>query len=165
MIACTDVAYRENVAVAACVVFRDWSDERTLKEIVERMIGAEEYVPGQFYRRELPCLMKVLGRLDEPLKTVIVDGYVWLDHDGTPGLGAHLHQALGELVPVIGVAKSPFKNPTPAVPVYRGHSIRALYVSAVGINPDEAAERILNMQGPYRIPGLLKRVDRLCRTG
>ncbi len=27
MIACVDVDYRENEALAACVLFRDWTDE------------------------------------------------------------------------------------------------------------------------------------------
>lgn len=164
MIACTDVAYREMDAFAACVLFQDWSDERTLKEIVLRTTVPEDYTPGRFFRRELPCLLSVLARVDGRLTTVIVDGYVWLDSDGLPGLGAHLYHALDKRVPVIGVAKKPFKTTTSAIPVYRGRSTRALYVSSVGIDPAEAARRIQCMQGPYRIPDLLRRVDRLSRA-
>jgi deoxyribonuclease V len=38
-------------------------------------------------------------------------------------------------------------------------------VTAVGIDLAEAARRLGEMHGPYRIPTLLKRVDRLCREG
>ena len=38
-----------------------------------------------------------------PLEVIIVDGYVALDAGGRPGLGAHLHAALGASVAVIGV--------------------------------------------------------------
>ncbi len=164
MIACADVAYGEKDAVAACVVFRDWHDERAVAEVVERMAIPGEYVSGEFFRRELPCLMNLISQMEAPLHSVIVDGYVWLDRSGRPGLGAHLYRALGNLTTVIGVAKNPFKNPTPAITICRGLSARALYVSAVGMEPDEAARRIRNMQGPFRIPELLKRVDRLSRT-
>ena len=54
--------------------------------------------------RELPALLAVIEDLDEPPGLVIVDGYVDLDPDGRPGLGAHLNARLG--VPVIGVANA-----------------------------------------------------------
>ena len=48
----------------------------------------------------------------------LVDGYVDLDANGRPGLGAYAHDEFG--VPVIGVAKSAVQTPTHAVPVQRG---------------------------------------------
>lgn len=165
MIACVDAHYRETIAVAACVLFRDWDDERPVEEVVERIAGVQEYVPGSFYLRELPCLARVLGRVCHPFDAVIVDGYVWLDEAEMPGLGAHLSRILGGRVPVIGVAKSRFKNPTKSIAIYRGRSARPLFVSSLGIDLAEAAERIRAMGGEYRIPSLLKRVDELCRTG
>jgi deoxyribonuclease V len=47
--------------------------------------------------------------------------------------------------------------------VLRGGSARPLYVTAAGLSADEAARRVRDMHGPYRIPTLLKRVDQLCR--
>src|SRR5262249_25408589 len=91
MSACVAVAYRADGAVAACVLFRAWTEERGAGELVERLAHVEPYQPGQFYRRELPCLLAVLGRVPEPLETVVVDGYVWLRDEDTPGLGAHLY--------------------------------------------------------------------------
>ena len=53
-----------------------------------------------------PCILDVLRPIPRP-DIVIIDGYVWLDQKGTPGLGAHLWSALDQQVAVVGVAKSP----------------------------------------------------------
>ncbi|MCJ8155622.1 hypothetical protein MKJ01_17835 [Chryseobacterium sp. SSA4.19] len=37
--------------------------------------------------------------------SIIVDGYVTLDNDGKLGLGGYLYDAMGQKVPVIGLAK------------------------------------------------------------
>jgi len=66
-------------------------------------------------------------------------------------------------LPVIGIAKTEFAGAVHAVPVLRGISQRPLYVTAAGIDPRQAAARILAMAGPHRLPTMLKRVDRLCR--
>src|SRR5438046_1855650 len=110
MIACVDVDYRDNGAVAACVLFRDWADAASAAEHVRRLERVEPYQPGQFYKREMPCLLAVLAEVAEPLETIVVDGYVWLADEGTPGLGAHLFEALDAALPVIGVAKTRFTS-------------------------------------------------------
>lgn len=164
MLACVDVDYHGDEAVAACVLFRDWADERPAAEVVERIAGVEPYVPGQFYKRELPCLLAVLGRVSEPVELVVVDGYVWLGGEERPGLGARLYEALGRRVPVVGVAKTQFLSAKLAVAVRRGQSSsKSLYVTAAGVDVNEVAERVRSMHGPHRIPTLLKRVDGLCR--
>jgi deoxyribonuclease V len=164
MLACVDVDYRDTGALAACVLFRDWTDPAPSRELVRRIEHVEPYVPGQFYKRELPCLMSVLGEVLDPLDVVIVDGYVWLKDEQSPGLGAHLFEALGRKVPVIGVAKTRFLSAVVARPVKRGDSDRPLYVTAAGIDADEAAQHVQQMHGAYRLPSLLKRVDYLCRN-
>src|SRR5437773_3582110 len=110
MIACVDVDYRDDDAVAACVLFRDWADAFSAAEHVRRIERVEPYQPGQFYKREMPCLLAVLADAAEPLEAVVVDGYVWLADEATPGLGAHLFEALGAAVPVVGVAKTRFTS-------------------------------------------------------
>ena len=165
MIACTDVDYRAGEGVAGCVLFRDWQDAHSADEIVARVKQVESYEPGHFFKRELPCILEVLGRVTCVLDAVIVDGYVWLNQEQGPGLGAHLYRALMERIPVIGVAKTRFAQEAPATPVFRGRSKRPLYVSAAGMDPSEAAANIKAMHGPFRIPTLLGRVDRLCREG
>jgi deoxyribonuclease V len=164
MMACVDVDYRGDDAVAACVLFRAWTDEASAGQHVEHIRGVEAYVPGQFYRRELPCLLAVLGRVAEPLELIVVDGYVWLGKEDRPGLGAHLYEALGRRIGVVGVAKTRFVGARSAVEVVRGESAsRPLFVTAAGLEVAEAARCVGLMHGPYRIPTLLRQVDRLCR--
>lgn len=162
MLACVDVDYRDDVTVAACVLFREWGDASESAHHVDLGPPAAAYEPGQFYRRELPHLLRVLALVPEPLEAIVVDGYVWLGQD-KPGLGAHLYEALGRAVPVIGVAKTSFHSSDVALPVLRGQSQRPLFVTAVGLSAPTAAEHVQRMHGPSRLPTLLGRVDRLCR--
>jgi deoxyribonuclease V len=163
MIACVDVDYRDTHAIAACVLFRSWTDPVSSDEKVERLSPIEPYIPGQFYRRELPCLLAVLRSVRDAIDTVVVDGYVWLKDEHSPGMGARLFEALGGRTPVIGVAKTRFLSSSIAAEVKRGGSLRPLYVTAAGINLASAATQIQGMHGDHRIPTMLKRVDRLCR--
>ena len=164
MLACLDVDYRDDKAVAAGVLFRDWPDGEPARELVRIIDHIEPYVPGQFYKRELPCLLTVLADVSEPLEAILIDGYVWLKDEQTPGLGGHLFEALGRKVPVIGVAKTRFLTAVVARPVTRGDSDRPLYVTAAGIDADEAARHGASMHGAFRLPTIIKRVDWLCRN-
>lgn len=164
MIAALDVDYRAEAAVAACVLFPDWGSDAVTAERVEVVREVRGYVPGQFYLRELPALIAVLRRVREPLEAVVIDGYVWLDASERPGLGAHLIRALGEEVPVVGVAKRAFAGSPHAMPIVRGQSRRPLYVTSAGIEPGLAADLVARMHGAHRIPTMLQRVDRLARS-
>lgn len=162
-IAALDVDYRPTCAVAACVLFETWSDEHVLESYTVTTPAAADYAPGAFYARELPCLLAALARGPEPPAVIVVDGHVWLG-PGRPGLGAHLHAALGGTTPVVGVAKNPFRG-APAVEVLRGGSRRPLHVTAIGMADAEAAAHVEAMHGPHRVPTLLRVVDQLCRRG
>jgi len=163
MIACVDVDYRDRGAVAACVLVPAWTAETSAAELVESIAAVAAYEPGQFYKRELPCLLAVLRRVVAPLEAIVVDGYVWLTDETRPGLGGHLYQALAGRVPVIGVGKSLFRSVQVARPVWRGASSKPLYVTSAGMDVVEAARRVTAMPGPFRLPAMLKRVDQLCR--
>jgi deoxyribonuclease V len=163
MLVCLDVDYRDNGAVAAGLLFREWADDRPTSESVVPIDRVQPYEPGQFYRRELPCLLAVLETFDIRPEVVIIDGYVWLGDEHDPGLGGHLHRAVDGKAAVIGVAKTRFLRARLVEEVHRGSSRAPLYVTAVGIDLSEAARHIREMHGPHRIPTLLKRVDRLCR--
>jgi deoxyribonuclease V len=118
------------------------------------------YEPGSFYKRELPLLLTVLKKVERLPAMIIIDGYVWLDANHRPGLGAILHEALGKRVPVVGVAKTVFGDALSwCIPVVRGVSRRPLFVTAAGINAEEAAKGVHTMHGLHRIPTLLKLVD------
>jgi deoxyribonuclease V len=159
-----DVAYAKDGsrAVAACVCLKDWTDSVALCEHTAVVAEPAPYVSGSFFQRELPCLLRVLAALPHPCETIIIDGHVDLD-DGRPGLGRHLFDSLGQLVPVIGVAKTPFRGAVAGVPTYRGSSLKALYVSSAGLDLQRARKHIVSMFGAYRLPTLVRRADRLCR--
>jgi deoxyribonuclease V len=164
LIACVDVDYRDHHAIAACVLFRDWLDSEPVAEWTQHIAPVAPYEPGQFYRRELPCLVAVLAPRRDEVQILIVDGYVWLRDEHSPGLGAHLYEALGRRIPVIGVAKTCFQSAGVAKAVVRGGSKRPLFVTAVGLDVITAAACIRRMHGNHRIPTLLKRVDQCCRN-
>ncbi len=163
MIACLDVAYGDGAAYAAGITAREWTDASTIEEETIKVPNVQPYEPGQFFRRELPCLLAVLETLP-PVDVVIVDGYVWLGDGTKPGLGAHLYQALSERTPVVGIAKTKFKGADSASEVVRGKSTRPLFITAAGISSQCVAEHVRAMHGRYRVPTLLKRVDSLCRN-
>lgn len=162
MIIAFDVYYLNDDATTACVCFDDWADAVSTQDFVEITHNVAPYESGKFYKRELPCIVSLLKKHNLRLGIIVVDGYVWLDENQI-GLGGHLYNDLGGNVPVIGVAKTKFKTHSKIKEVYRGNSQTPLFVSAIGIDLDEAAQNIENMHGQFRLPTLLKRADQLCR--
>ena len=163
MLACLDVDYRPSCVVTACLGFVSWTDAAPAASVVVRSEGAAEaYVPGQFYRRELPHLLDALARLAQLPDVIVVDGFVWLGA-GEPGLGAHLHEALAGRAAVVGVAKRPYGSTSTGTAVLRGQSLTPLFVTAVGLDLATAVANVTSMHGPHRVPTLLKLVDRLAR--
>lgn len=158
-----DVAYDQSQAQAACVLFDCWTAEKPKSVVTASVPSPQNYEPGAFYKRELPVLLAVLRKVAEPVGVVIVDGYVWLDGNGKPGLGARLHEALGGKIPVIGVAKTQFLGDHWSTEVKRGTSQRPLYVTSAGMHVDQAASVIRLMHGKHRIPTLLRLVDQVAR--
>lgn len=161
MIAAFDVHYSgDDTASAAAVLFHEYSDAESAAEHTAPMRGVAQYVPGEFYRRELPCILKLLEQFEAAPEEIVIDGYVTLGE--RPGLGQHLFGSLGGTIPVIGVAKSRYRNAS-GIEILRGRSRRPLYVTSAGIDPLLASERIRAMHGAYRVPTLLRRVDLLAR--
>jgi deoxyribonuclease V len=161
MIAAFDVHYLENgYASAAAVLFSDYRDAEPAAVYTQLLPGAADYLPGEFYRRELPCILTLFGQFNEVPDEMVVDGYVMLGNK--PGLGRHLFNWFDGKIPVVGVAKSKFEG-AGGTEVFRGGSMHPLYVTSAGVNLQKASERIRTMHGDYRIPTLLKRVDVLAR--
>ena len=164
MILAFDTYYFENKAKTVCISFDDWSDEENYTVETETIENIEEYQSGEFYKRELPCILSLLNKIEiKNITTIIVDGFVYLDDDKRPGLGVHLYKQLRN-VPIIGVAKTNFatldKNKRE---LYRGKSIKPLYITSIGIDLDEATKLIKNMKGENRIPTLVKKLDTLTK--
>ncbi|MGD9082790.1 MAG: endonuclease V [Desulfobacterales bacterium] len=161
MIAAFDVHYLENgYASAAAVLFSDYRDAEPVAVYTQFLPVIADYIPGKFYRRELPCILTLLKQSNRAPDEMLVDGYVMLGN--RPGLGQHLFNFFDGKIPIVGVAKSKFEGAGGAE-VFRGRSINPLYVTSAGVNLHKASERIRTMHGAHRIPTLLKRVDVLAR--
>lgn len=184
MLLALDSYYQGDVCNTSMVVYERYdSKESIYADTIYTRVPAE-YVPGQFYKRELPGIEAILDkfRTEHPelwsqVKVIIVDSFVYLADKIKiwDGLGAKLYKhlcAIGCQRKVIGVAKSNFgecdKMPHTTI-VYRGTSKRPLYVQAIGLSTDEApffnAERWLRrLYGEHRIPKMLQDVDKLSRV-
>ena len=163
MILAIDVQYTENNACIAGVLFESWTSQKPFKMQVTLVDGVADYEPGQFYKRELPCILALLNEIEEPLDYIVVDGYVWLGCASHKGLGGHLFDALNKAMPIIGVAKKAFKDTSEVCAVYRGKSAKPLYVTTAGVDLEKAKKWISSMNGAHREPVLLKKADQLCR--
>lgn len=165
MFAAVDVFYDElhNWARAACLLIADPLGNLATEEAIRIVSPIAAYQPGEFYRRELPCIEAVVGPKLADLEALFIDGYVYLSDNERPGLGWHVHNRLG--VPVIGVAKTRFADAEKfADIVLRGGSRQPLYVTQIGYQ-GSAADLVRKMHGDHRIPSLLRRADQLARHG
>nr|WP_306465228.1 endonuclease V [Elizabethkingia sp. ASV34] len=155
-----DVHYKENYAKTVGVLFR-WDSESPIDIKSVNIPEVEEYIPGQFYKRELPCIFKLLEQIDvKTLDIIIVDGHVYINNEREFGLGGHLYESLRETIPIIGVAKKSFYNTEEVtLPLYRGKSKNPLFISSIGINTAIAMKKVEQMKGKYRIPDILKILD------
>lgn len=156
-----DAYYAGSKAKVVGVLFENFSDEKSLKIISKAVDGVAPYESGSFYKRELPCIASLLQDLDvRDISLIVIDGFVYLDGDGRYGLGGHLYERLERRVQIVGVAKSPFKGSCKLVrEICRGYSKRSLFISAVGMDVDEAAQLVKGMSGEFRLPSLLKILD------
>jgi deoxyribonuclease V len=97
MIVCTDVFYGETTALAAAVLLNDWADVTPAQTWTTPIASIEPYVSGQFYCREMPCLLQLLSPVLSTLKenggVIVVDSYVWL------GTDANRDRSTGEHTP------------------------------------------------------------------
>jgi deoxyribonuclease V len=162
--AAIDVGYFGNEALAAAVLFSKWEQGEADLVCTSKISGIVSYASGEFYLRELPCILAVLKKLNPLPNLVIVDGYVCLDESLRPGLGAHLHDALRRQCAVVGVAKSCYFKGRNVAEVMRGRSRKPLFVTSVGVDIEQAARGVRNMHGKNRIPTLLAKADRLSRS-
>jgi deoxyribonuclease V len=163
MILAVDVDYRDSDAYIGGVTFEHWTDNNEKETFVSFLDNIHEYIPGQFYLRELPCILKLIEEHKLMPKYIVIDGFVSLDGEGKPGLGKYLYDALNNKVAIIGVAKKNLKGIPAACKIYRGRSKNPLYITSAGITLDDAKKFIRSMHGYYRVPTLLKKVDQVSR--
>lgn len=166
MIIAFDTYYFNEKAKTVGLSFNNWNDLLEQSVHTEIIENVTEYTSGEFYKRELPCILSLSKTLNLHLyETIVVDGFVYLDDNGKYGLGGHLYETLGKSIPIIGVAKTDFISLTEKKrKLLRGESIKPLYVTAIGMDIDEAAEKIQFMSGDFRIPTLLKKLDTITKV-
>lgn len=164
MILAVDVDYRDGGASIAGIAFENWQDVREISVFRSILDDIEDYIPGQFYRRELPCILKLIEEHQIATDSIVIDGFVYLDGKSRPGLGKHLYDALQGRISVLGVAKRPFKGIARECELYRESSKKPLYITSIGMSLSDAKHHIKSMHGKYRIPDLLKKADQLSKA-
>jgi deoxyribonuclease V len=165
MIYAFDTYYYKDYANTICIAFKDWTSENETQVFREKTEITSDYESGAFYKRELPCILSLLKRINlKEGDLIIVDGYVTLDDDGKIGLGGYLYDSLQQKFAVIGIAKNDFKNPdSQRRTICRGESKTPIFLTAKGIDVDIVQPKVENMHGNFRIPTLLKKLDQLTR--
>lgn len=166
MILAFDTYYYENKAKTVCLGFKDWGVEKSYQIFSETISDIAEYVSGEFYKRELPCILSLLSKIDlKEVNLIIIDGFVFLNDENKFGLGAYLYKALNEEIPIIGVAKRDFASIEKSrKKIFRGISKNPLFITSIGIDLNLASKKIEEMNGEYRIPSLLKELDKLTKV-
>lgn len=175
MILALDSYYKDDICNTSLVVFEDIKSDKPLYTDTIYTKVTSDYIPGEFYKRELPGIIKILEKLQkerpdiwEQLFIIITDSFVTLKtiDNEWDGLGAHLKKYLNSIgntkIVVYGVAKSSFGLcDFISTKVFRGQSKNPLYVQTTsGVGGDFI---IKHMHGEYRIPTMLKLVDSLSR--
>lgn len=165
MILAVDTYYFENKAKTVAISFENWNDNIEQKVFTEIIDNISEYKSGEFYKRELPCILSIIKKINlEDYEAIIIDGYVFVDDNSKLGLGGFLYEKLNKKIPIIGVAKTDFISLTNnKISLLRGKSKNPLFISSIGINLNEATEKIKFMSGEFRIPTLLKKLDTLTK--
>lgn len=165
MILAFDTYYYDGKAKTVCLEFTEWNQSKDFQVHTEIIDNIEEYIPGEFYKRELPCILSLLNKMDlKNIEAIIVDGFVYLDDEKKYGLGGYLYEKLNKEIPIIGVAKTNFASiEKDKKSLVRGESAKPLYVTAIGIELEEAFEKVESMAGEYRMPTLLREMDRLTK--
>lgn len=166
MIYAFDTYYYDDYANTVCIAFEDWTSENESEIFTEKTDITSGYESGAFYKRELPCILSLLKKIDlKEEDIIIVDGYVTLNDDGKIGLGGYLYEALDRKCAIIGIAKNEFASPdSQRRNVLRGESKTPLFLTAKGADVDDILPKVKLMHGGYRIPALLKKLDQLSRA-
>lgn len=158
------VLFDSTQARAAAVAFDAWDAAEATKTFVSRITHVEKAPRGALDLRELPCVMQLLREHDLEPELILMDGFVHLDADETPGLGQHLYQALGGKVPVIGVSTNGLPGLSAQFEVMREEETPPLLVTCAGIDIGAAKARLRAMHGRKRVPTLMKLATRLAKN-
>jgi deoxyribonuclease V len=158
-----DVHITGDTALVAAVAFDDWAAFEGTKNYVLRIEHVQKPVKGELDLRALPWLLQLIDANGLQPEAIVLDGFVHLDAQETPGLGRRLHDTLGGRTAVIGVSRSGFKDTPEQFEVYREEETAALVVTCAGIDLGAAKARVRTMHGRKRIPTLMKLAARIAK--
>lgn len=64
MIYTFDTYYYDDFAKTICITFKNWDSENEEAIYSENTAITSEYESGAFYKRELPCILSLLKKID-----------------------------------------------------------------------------------------------------
>jgi deoxyribonuclease V len=160
-----DVQIDGESARVGAVAFDDWAAFEGTRNHALRIEHVAKPVKGELDLRALPWLVQLLDANRLQPEVIVLDGFVHLDAQETPGLGRRLHDTLGGRSAVIGVSKSLFKgSETPdQFCIFREDETPPLVVTCAGIDLGAAKARIRMMHGRKRVPTLMKLAARIAK--
>ena len=151
-------------ARVAAVAFDDWAAFEGTKTHALRIEHVEKPAKGELDLRALPWLVQLLDANRLQPEVIVLDGFVHLDAQETPGLGRRLHDTLGGRTAVIGVSKSTLKDDTPdQFCIFREDETPPLVITGIGIDLGAAKARVRMMHGRKRVPTLMKLAARIAK--
>lgn len=62
-----DVCYLGYGCTAAAVLFSNYNQAEPTAVFTAFLPGTADYIPGEFYKRELPCVLALLEKINPPL--------------------------------------------------------------------------------------------------
>lgn len=166
--------YGKNDCYTVGIIFDNFKSSEVEKEFSTHIRKFAKYIPGSFWKRELPGILSIIRKVNmDEIGTIIVDGYCWLNDSNSiiprKGIGQVLYETIRTRFPdihIIGIAKSLFGVYSPDIytRAMRGKSIRPLYITVAGNNNvterKKAAFKLIHMKGRCRIPDLLEFLDK-----
>lgn len=141
-------------------------DHEPIDKISVIINNFDSYIPGEFYKRELPGIIKLLENINlNNFDTIILDSHVWLWNEKEspdkpkPGLGAYLYKRIRRKdLNIVGAKSYYCDNNLHSSLCFRGNSKNPLYVDSINLK-ENYSEIIKHMYGNYRIPYLIKLAD------
>ena len=160
-----DVHMEGDAARVGAVAFDDWPAAEGTRNYSLAIAHVEKPAKGELDLRALPWLIQLMEANGLQPEVIVLDGFVHVDAQDTPGLGRRLHDALAGRSAVIGVSKSVFKgSDTPdQFCVFREDETPPLVVTCAGIDLGAAKARVRMMHGRKRVPTLVKLAARIAK--
>ena len=160
-----DAHIQGDTAIVAAVAFDDWAGAEGTRNYSLHIAHVEKPAKGELDLRALPWFIQLMEANRLQPEAIVLDGFVHLDAQDTPGLGLRLHDTLGGRVAVIGVSKSLFKGvDTPdQYCIFREDETPPLVITSAGIDLGAAKARMRMMHGRKRMPTLMKLAARIAK--